>query len=375
MAGPHRIVAAARNVLKTEFSVLEVGSPVVLAVSGGADSMALAVSAQFAARQNLLALHAVVVDHGIRAESAQEAALVVRRLTKLGISAQSVKISAVQKIEEENIGTVQNEGPEGSARRGRYLALARIARELGQQHSQKKPALVLLGHNADDQAESVILGLGRGSGARSIAGMPRAGRLPICPDVPMLRPLLDFTHAQMQTICTELGVEYVEDPSNQLDGPWRTAAGTPLRRARVRHEVLPLLDEVLGGGAVNALCRTAKLIQEDGEALTYYVQIAAKNCVIKQREATENLENNSVAEIVEISCLKLADYPRAIRTRVLRQAFLASGGRGGELVFWHLDTLDRLVKTHENNRSIDLPGVKAVKNQHIIKFMPLISIS
>ncbi|XCB29407.1 tRNA lysidine(34) synthetase [Arcanobacterium hippocoleae] len=424
MAGPHRLVAAARNVLKTEFAKLAVGAPVVLAVSGGADSMALAVSAQFAARENLIDLHAVVVDHGIRAESAAEAAEVHKRLSSLGIKAQVVRIDLrrIQKPAEliaasginsetdyESIETLRegseiyhesdadnvssaynigaNSGPEGEARSGRYRALAQIARELGNKWNQTgdSPALVMLGHNANDQAESVLLGLGRGSGARSICGMPQSGNLPVCPDVPMVRPLLSFTHAELQTICHELAVEYVEDPSNQLTGPWRTAAGTPLRRARVRHELLPLLEDVLDGGVVGALGRTAAMLQEDGSALDFYADLAwndvCVDAVNPQSEAanlnsrtanprsdtvnpysgavntentvnaestanTENVysgtgsekgsrnlgtdgsfnrENNAGNQTsgtaVEIACKKLAPYPRAIRTRVLRMAF------------------------------------------------------
>lgn len=447
MAGPHRLVAAARNVLKAEFATLPVGAPVVLAVSGGGDSMALAASAQFAARENLLDLHAVVVDHGIRAESAQEAAEVAKRLVQIGLKAQVLRLANdaqsddgefhdgdINSAEVNNAAdtnrnirdgkaedtddvatagivnadiikvnthafTGSGEGPEGAARRGRYLALAQTARKLGKTAGMAQPALVLLGHNANDQAESVILGLGRGSGARSISGMPRSGPLPICPDVPMLRPLLGFTHSELCTICDELGITYVEDPSNQLDGPWRTAAGEPLRRSRVRHEVLPLLESVLAGGVIGALGRTAALLQEDGAALDFYADLAWQASVQIIEKATENTENTGGCENlelksetdkaddkaasnplragevpraieIEIACEKLAQYPRAIRTRVLRKAFLASGGRGGELVFWHLDRLDRLVKNRENNRSLDLPGVFVVKNHHILKFVP-----
>ncbi|WP_353065221.1 tRNA lysidine(34) synthetase TilS [Arcanobacterium hippocoleae] len=376
MAGPHPLVAAARNALRAEFSAFAIGAPVVLAVSGGADSMALAASAQYAARENLLQLHSVVVDHGIRSESAQEAAEVQQRLTQMGIRAQVISLSQLDPaLGAASLPTLQTEtaqyreGPEGAARRGRYQALAQVARELGARSGNTRPAVVLLGHNRNDQAESVLLGLGRGSGGRSIAGMPRAGALPIFPDVPMLRPLLDFTHSQLQTICQELAITYVEDPSNHLDGPWRTAAGDPLRRARIRHEVIPLLEDVLAEGVVEALGRTARILQDDGAALDAYAQQAWAQTV----ETEDRMQQSpSVPEkrMIQISCLKLENYPRAIRTRVLRTAFLASGGRGGELVFWHLDRLDRLVRNRQNNLKIDLPGVCAVKNQHILKFIP-----
>ena len=126
-------------------------------------------------------------------------------------------------------------GREAAARTARYAALDAVADALGRD--------VLLGHTLDDQAETVLLGLGRGSGPRSIAGMrPRSGRY--------LRPLLGVRRATTEAACRALGLDCWDDPHND---------DRALQRVRLRREVLPLLEDVLQGGVAEALARTAVL--------------------------------------------------------------------------------------------------------------------
>lgn len=390
MAGPHRLVSAARHALAAVFADLPIGSPVLLAVSGGPDSLALAASACYAARERAIRLYSLTVDHGIRPESAAEAAAVCQQLRAWGIEADIAKVQL-------GVG----DGPEGEARSARYAALAARAEQIGvvQNDGNRQPALVLLGHNANDQAETVLLGFGRGAGARSVSGMPFRGSLPLHSEVPMCRPFLEFTRAEIEKICTELHLQPVEDPSNKPSGPWKAADGSPLRRSALRHQAIPVLEEILGPGLVPALARTAKLLQADEEVLSgqaekILLQLLAKsdklpsgadnslatssNSLVKPDNLPSGADNfpmgldNSLPALmgkeIIFSCADLAAYPLALRRRVLRLAFLAAGGRGGELVYSHLAELDKLVLGRENKIGIDLPGVKAWRDKNFLSF-------
>ncbi|MDY5584676.1 MAG: tRNA lysidine(34) synthetase TilS [Arcanobacterium sp.] len=358
MAGPHRDVSVARNLLRESFAQLPSGQPVVLAVSGGADSLALAASAKYAARFSGTQLYALVVDHQLRPESADEANDAVVVLTQLGISAHIAKVVLTK-----------GEGPEGDARRARYAALAEFAESV---RTESGPGVVYLGHNADDQAETVLLGLGRGSGPRSLAGMAEKGLLPLHSHIEFRRPLLSLRHEQLINICSELGLKYVDDPSNFLDGPWRTESGEPLRRSRIRHELLPLLNQILDDGVVPALGRTATIFRADDDALSeiarerisQYVSVVNLQGVRKKLFTDLNLLDIST---LEIDCRALADEHRAIRTRILRDCYEKIGGAGSELVFWHLDALDKLITSRDNGQQLDLPGITARRTENILQ--------
>ena len=333
MAGPHRAVADARNALAA--LDLPPGTAILLAVSGGADSMALAASAVFAARSKGWVLHSLTVDHALREGSDAEAELVRERLAALGIDARTARID----LDNSTLG------PEGEAREGRYAALARAAHSLG--------AVVLLGHTADDQAETVLLGLARGSGARSIAGMRAEGPLPGHPDIQAFRPLLHLRRADTETICAELALPVVVDPTNAPDGPWRAADGTPLRRSAVRHSALPALESAVGPGVVVALARTAEMIRDDDDALSELAASLADECRV---------------EPGTLDCRKLAPHPAALRRRVIAAEAISSGVRQGDLVYWHVARLDSLVTSPDNNVGIDLPGVRAHKTSGKLRF-------
>ena len=204
---------------------------VLVALSGGPDSLALAAATAFEARGRA---GAVIVDHGLQDGSAATAERAAEQARALGLD--PVRVVRVQ------VGT--DGGPEAAARTARYEALDAVAGELG-------AAAVLLGHTLDDQAETVLLGLARGSGAASLQGMaPEAGLY--------RRPLLGIRRQTTVQACADAGLEPWDDPQNADPG---------FTRVRVRQTVMPLLETELGPGVAEALARTAEQLREDSEAL------------------------------------------------------------------------------------------------------------
>ena len=204
-----------------------VGDEVCVALSGGADSLALtaAATAEFAE------VTALVVDHGLQPGSDEVARRAAAAARGLGARAEVLVV----------VVDSDGSGPEAAARTARYTALDAARRGLP----------VLLAHTLDDQAETVLLGLGRGSGARSLRAMAAW-------DAPWGRPLLDVRAADTRATCRDLGLQWWEDPHN---------TDPSFTRVRLRHEVLPLLEDVLGGGVAEALARTAALARNDDDEL------------------------------------------------------------------------------------------------------------
>ncbi|MFD9128756.1 tRNA lysidine(34) synthetase TilS [Kitasatospora sp. NPDC059571] len=285
------------------------GSPLVLvAVSGGADSMALATATAFEAPKLGLRVGAVTVDHGLQPGSAERADLVAARLRELGLD--PVEAVPVQ------VGRAG--GPENAARDARYAALDEAADRLG-------ALAVLLGHTRDDQAETVLLGLARGSGARSLAGMPaQKGRY--------RRPLLELDRAATRQACSAQSIPVWDDPHN---------ADPAYTRSRVRHEVLPVLEKHLGGGVVEALARTARLFRDDADALDQWAALAERD--LRTAEGALDVD-------------KLAELPPAVRRRVLRRAALRAGCPAGDLFARHLESVDLLVTGWRGQGPLHLPG-------------------
>jgi tRNA(Ile)-lysidine synthase len=241
-----------------------------VALSGGPDSLALT-----AVAATLKPTTALIVDHRLQQDSQRVAATARGQAMALGCIAAHVLCVDVGRAG----------GPEAAARTARYRAL----------DAARADSLVLLGHTLDDQAETVLLGLGRGSGARSIAGMRPH-------DPPWCRPLLDVRRAVTHQVCDELDIQ-----------PWRDPHNTDRRytRTRLRTEVLPLLEDVLGGGVAEALARTATALREDNETLD---ELAAT--ALAAVSAGDDLETEPLTAL-----------PEAVRRRVIRGWLLAGGAR------------------------------------------------
>lgn len=353
MPGPPPAVAACRVAVRRWLreASLPPGSLVLVACSGGADSLALTAAAGFVAPREGLRVGAVVMDHGLQDGSAQLAASVVARVRQLftedpGRGGWDGPVEVVQA----HVGRT-GAGPEADARRARYAALAAAADRLD-------AAAVLLGHTLDDQAEQVVLGLARGSGARSLAGMARArvlsGHL-ACSDEtdgvsggdfsrvrsglfacsvaegrPVLgRPLLGVRRRQTRQACAELGLEPWDDPHNEDER---------FTRVRVRRALVDL-EADLGPGLAQNLARTAALLRDDADALDEVTQ-------------TAYLELGEPPWPVG----RLTELPRAVRTRLWRRLALASGSPGTDLTSEHLLSVDELVTRWRGQGPLPLPG-------------------
>ena len=305
--GPHPSVAAVRRAARGALTGRS--GLVLVACSGGADSLALAAATAFVAPRLGVAAGLVTVDHGLQPGSADRARLVAEIGYDLGFD--PVEVVPVY------VGTAG--GPEAAARAARYAALDGVAAALD--------ASVLLGHTMDDQAETVLLGLGRGSGPRSIAGM-RAE------DGRYLRPLLGLGRATTVDACAALGLEPWDDPHN---------ADPSFQRVRLRTEVVPLLEDVLQGGVVEALARTADLVRADLDALDDLVPAGSWSAGDRDGPSESTME-------VE----RLAAMPLALRARALRAWAAAAGA--GPLTSVHLASLDALASDWRGQGPVDLPG-------------------
>ncbi|MCV2394988.1 tRNA lysidine(34) synthetase TilS [Actinotalea sp. M2MS4P-6] len=354
MTGPAPAVAAVRAAVRADLTALlaeaagasagpdvdaaaDVSGPrstvggrglVLVAVSGGPDSLALAAAVAFVAPRLGLRAEAVVVDHGLQPGSAEVAERAADSCRELGLPA---RVRAV----------TPRDPSEAAAREVRHAALAEEAERSG-------ALAVLLGHTRDDQAEQVLLGLARGSGARSLAGMPAVRGL-------VRRPLLGLPRSVLAQACTDQGLEPWHDPTNHPDG------GGALR-ARVRHELLPMFDDVLGSGVDAALARTADLLRADAEVLD---ELASDLLDRARAAGAGDPAAGSLAgapagsDLLDVATLAAA--PEALRTRALRLAVLAWGAPAGSVHAVHVAAVDALVTRWNGQGPADLPGLRVAR--------------
>jgi tRNA(Ile)-lysidine synthase len=294
---------------------------VLVALSGGPDSLALAAATAFEARRAGLRAGAVVVDHGLQKGSADVAAAAARQASTLGLDPVLVRTVVVG----------AEGGPEAAARTARYAALASAAAETG-------ATAVLLGHTLDDQAETVLLGLARGSGATSLHGMAaRAGVY--------RRPLLAIRRAQTEAFCVDSGLEPWTDPHN---------SDASYARVRARTSVLPVLERELGPGIAEALARTADQLREDSDALDHFAE-----------EIAEELADIAEAGI-SLPVAALEANPAALRQRLIRLAVASEF----HIALSRTQTLEvaRLVTDWHGQAALDLPGVRVERRAGLLIF-------
>jgi len=325
--GPGVAVAEIRNAVRVCLADLSPGDLVLAACSGGADSLAVAAAVAFVAPRARLRAGAVTVDHGLQPGSAGRAACIADLLGTLGLD-------PVRNVAVITASADKAAGPEAAARAGRYRALDAVASEVG-------VAAILLGHTLDDQAETVLLGLARGSGARSLAGMPARHGL-------YRRPLLAVRRSTTRAACADLGLEPWQDPHNS--DPRYT-------RARVRHQAMPALEAALGPGVAESLARTASQLRADAE------------CLDALAFAESGQLRGACSDPAGLETRWLLGLPAAIRTRVLRDAAIMAGCPHGALTARHVGQVDALVTGWHGQRWVDLPGgVRAQRHDGMVWF-------
>lgn len=291
------------------------GDRILVACSGGADSLALAAATAEVVRTRRFAglrAGAVVVDHGLQPDSAEIADTAGAQCRRLGL--EPVLVLRIRP------DLTAGKGVEAAARDARYPALEQAAHEQG-------AAAVLLGHTADDQAETVLIGLSRGSGPRALAGMPAVRGI-------YRRPLLGLRRSLVRAAYPTLPVWH--DPAN--DDPRFT-------RSRVRNRVLPMLEGELGPGITAALARSAEQVRAEVAAIdTWAEELAAVNV------------SATPGGTVEVRAAELRHKPAAVLTRIMRAAAQAAGASGGRLSAVHLASLTALIADWHGQGQVDLPG-------------------
>ena len=297
---------AIRSAVRECLSNCSAGDTVLVAVSGGADSLALAAALVPEATNLLVNLVGVTIDHQLQKTSGEQAANVLAQLSELGIN----------KVEIVKVKVEMLDGLEASARRARYAALDALA----EKYNAK---LVFLGHTLNDQAESVLLGLARGSGARSLSGMARCtGKY--------CRPLLEITRSETVAACDENNLTPWIDPHN---------SDSSFARVRVRTDALPKLEDSIGPGITEALARTANLLRDDADALDGWADRVAADL-----------------DLADLEINRLADLPKAVRSRILRKAIYAAGAPMGSITAEHVASVEAFVTSWHGQGACSLPG-------------------
>ena len=301
-----------RQGILASLSDLEAGDLVLVGLSGGADSLSLLKCALHVGSERTISVGAVIIDHQLQAESATTSNRVAGIARELG--ADPVLVINVDVAEGASSG-----GMEAAARNARRIAFNNVLTE-------HKAKAILLGHTLEDQGETVLLGLARGSGARSLSGMRAKEGI-------YRRPFLGITRQIVRDEVADLDV--FEDPHN---------SDLKYSRVRVRNLVLPVMETQLGPGVTQALARSADLLRDDADAL----------------DALARFEITRVGDDVNL----LGALPRAIRTRVIRQLAITNGCPINDLTRDHVLAVDALLTNWHGQGALNLPGAVSVERRH-----------
>lgn len=299
------------------------GEQILVACSGGADSLALAAAAQFEGARAGILVGAVVIEHGLQVATKDVATATAKLLAELGLS--PVLVREVEVSNDPIAG-----GTEAAARTARYDELAIAAEAFDAK-------FVMLGHTLDDQAETVLLGLTRGSGPRSIAGMQSVNGL-------WMRPLLAIRRETTEAFCRDSSLDFWVDPHNSDE---------KFTRVRIRRNVLPLLEDELGPGVATALARTAEILSEDlayfeGQALAAFQRLAKVG-----------------STAIDFAVDDLTGLPKVIRVRVFQKALELLGQQNSRT---HLSAVNELIENWHGQKELTLPGVRVVRKGELLTF-------
>ena len=310
-------MADVRRAVRENLADLSADAVVLVALSGGPDSLALAAGLAFEAPKAGLLAGAVVVDHGLQAGSDAIAQAAAEQARELGLDPVLIRRVKVE-------GT---SGPEADARTARYAALEEAATELS-------AVAVLLGHTLDDQAETVLLGLTRGSGPTSMAGMSEINGI-------YRRPLLRIRRAQTVAACENQGLSAWNDPHNE---------DSRYTRVRIRRDVMPLLEDQLGPGVAEALARTAEQLKQDTAVLD------ALASEVMPSIFTPMPGEGTVPARAMLDVSVMDGLPQAILNRVIRKVALEVFD--SSLSSIHTNSIARLITNWHGQSELHVPGIR-----------------
>lgn len=304
-------------------------STVVVAVSGGADSTALMLALEELTRTERLQLKLIVahLDHGLRADSRDDARWVSRLSESLGFDV------VVGRANLKTPGQNGGENLEQAARKARYEFLSRTAQ-------RNQAVLVLTAHTLDDQAETILMRLLRGSAAEGLSGMRTSRPIEQNSKIMLVRPLLACARREdSESYCRSRGVDFRDDEMNDDES---------FSRIRVRKQLLPLLRS-FNNRVVEALSRTGDLLAEDAAAL------GSEATLLLAQAMPDGLQNNETAAR-SVSVSVLLQKPAAIRRRALREWISRVRGNLNRLEMVHLIAVEKLMTDGRGGRFIELPG-------------------
>ncbi len=309
----------------------------IVAVSGGADSTALMLAIDESIRASKLKIDVTVahLDHGLRSVSGDDALFVSQLAAGLGFDC--VVARANLKNRTTNL--------EQAARNARYRFLEKTAKK-------KRAGFVLTAHTLDDQAETVLLRLLRGSGAEGLGGSRSVRPLAEKSRVQLVRPLLSWCRrADTEDYCRSRRIDYRFDEMNDDES---------LSRVRVRKQLLPLMKS-FNNRIVETLNRTATLLNEDATAL-------ADTAVELLARAVNGTAKNSKTQTTSLNVQVLANAPRAVRRRVLREWILRARGNLLRLEMVHLLAVEKLLEGEKGGRIAELPGgMQVVRRRGVLE--------
>jgi len=310
------------------------GETIVVAVSGGADSTALLLSIEELKRQQKLSTDVCVahLDHRLRKSSAKDAKWVAELAARLGFRS----VLGRSKVADDARATRDN--LEQAARNARYAFLERTAKRVSAKY-------VLTAHTMDDQAETVLLRLMRGSGGSGLGGMEAVRPLAKNSSIKLARPILWARRLETEDYCRLRKTEFLSDEMND---------DQTFARVRVRKQLLPLMQS-FNNRVVEALSRTAAQLREDGAVLFNDSGALLRQAVV----STQQNETGTPALDVKV----LANAPPALRRRALREWLSEARGSARRLEMVHLLRVENLLEGNAGGRLIELPGGGRVRRR------------
>lgn len=321
-----------RRLFDATRDLIEPGAGVVCAVSGGADSLALlhGLCSINARKRMNWGLNAAHLNHGLRAEAETDAEFVKASAVDLGIgcTVERADVATEARLEDETI--------EEAGRRVRYGFLERVALKMG-------VYVVAVGHHADDQAETVLHNLVRGTGVCGLAGMQAVRPIRASSDVRLVRPLLGFRKAELLDYLSARGISHREDATNLDESATRNW---------IRRTLLPLVESRQNPQVVAALVRLSHQARDLDEVVSWAAGLALNQCLIRAEQGT-----------LVLSAAAASQLPRFLRMEVLKRAVERTGVGRRSVGYDRLTAATNLLDENASHRVIELPDGAVVERR------------